>query len=170
MTVSNNKTMTPATTPPITSGGIFPCILCLPSGSKRQRYNSCLVTSNEPRSPSATTTTWVPVTSSAPASCRFATKSSVRPLTSTRTLPGLSLPTGKTSVPVMPTSSLPITRLDELDEVILRITVTAIAPLNQPTASAPMPETSSLESSALSASPAPPPNVNMNTQKRSDEN
>ncbi len=33
-----------------------------------------------------------------------------------------------------------------------------------------MPETTSLEPSAVSARPAPPPNVNRNTQNRSDEN
>src|SRR6185436_11181607 len=123
---------------------------------------------NVPPSLSATISTADPLGSSPPSSTMFATKSSVRPLSTTRTLPGLPGATGKTSVPVAPTSSAAPSSLDTLCLLRLRTIATAADPAAQPTASAPTAATTGLEPSAVSASPAPPPNVNRNTQNRSD--
>ncbi len=62
----------------------------------------------------------------------FATKSSARPLISTRTLPGCPGPIGKSNVPVTPTSSAAPTPLETECFVMLRTTVTASAPAAQP--------------------------------------
>src|SRR5690606_13320230 len=103
-------------------------------------------------------------------STRFATKSSARPFSSTRTLPGLPGPTGSVSVPVIPTSSAAATSLDTLLFAIARTIVTASAPAIQPITAAHTPVTTAVVPSRVSAYPAPPPNVNMNTQNRSEPN